>query len=128
MRSAMCAPETGSSIPQTKVSGTSVVSSTFVQRSAFELLLRVQRDEAARVVIPRVDGFMQPMHCVVDRCATLGAIDVAMAHGEQRLFRVLEPLRPRIVGEAELREVDPEMRTLFNVNTPEDVERAERFA
>jgi hypothetical protein len=35
MRSAMCAPETGSSIPQTKVSGTSVVSSTCVQRSAF---------------------------------------------------------------------------------------------
>jgi hypothetical protein len=33
---------------------------------------------------------------------------------------VLERLDPRTVDEAELRAVDPELHTLFNVNTPED--------
>jgi molybdopterin-guanine dinucleotide biosynthesis protein A len=100
----------------------------FVQRTAFEYLLRVQREEHASIVIPRVDGFLQPMHAVVDRHAAMDAIEMALARGEQRLFRVLEPLGPRIVEAAELREVDPELHTLFNVNTAEDVARAERIA
>jgi molybdenum cofactor guanylyltransferase len=100
----------------------------FVQRSAFEYLLRLQRDEGVSVVIPRVDGFLQPMHCVVDRRVAEEAISAALASGEHRLFRVLEPLRPRIVEGAELRSVDPELLTLFNVNTPDDMARAEQLA
>jgi molybdopterin-guanine dinucleotide biosynthesis protein A len=58
----------------------------------------------------------------------MDAIETALGRGEQRLFRVLESLGPRIVEAAELREADPELRTLFNVNTAEDVARAERIA
>jgi molybdopterin-guanine dinucleotide biosynthesis protein A len=58
----------------------------------------------------------------------LDAIEAAMATGEQRLFRVLETLGPRIADEAELRMFDPELLTLFNVNTPADVAHAERIA
>jgi molybdopterin-guanine dinucleotide biosynthesis protein A len=100
----------------------------FVQRTAFEYLLRVQREERVSIVIPRVDGFLQPMHAVVDRHAAMDAIEMPLARGEQRLFRALEPLGPRIVEAAKLREVDPELRTLFNFNTAEDVARAERIA
>jgi molybdopterin-guanine dinucleotide biosynthesis protein A len=100
----------------------------FVKRSAFEYLLRVQRDERASIVIPRLDGFLQPMHAVVDRQLALQAVEAALVRGEQRLFRVLEPMGPRIVEEAELRSVDPDLLTLFNVNTPDDVARAERIA
>ncbi len=100
----------------------------FVNRAAFEYLLRLQQEEGARVVVPRVDGFLQPMHCVVQRQVALAAIDAALRTGEQRLFRVLEALDPRIVDEAELRQADPELLTLFNVNTPEDLATAERIA
>ena len=99
----------------------------FVQRSAFAYLLQVQREERASVVIPRVGGFLQPMHCVVDRRVAQEAIAAALASGEQRLFRVLEPLTPRVVKETELRQVDPELLTIFNVNDPDDVAMAERI-
>ncbi len=100
----------------------------FVSHAAFEYLLRVQREEGDSVVIPRMDGFLQPMHCVVQRQVALAAIEAAVHMGEHRLFRVLEPLQPCIVDEAELRLVDPELLTLFNVNTAEDLAAAERIA
>jgi molybdenum cofactor guanylyltransferase len=100
----------------------------FVQGQVFEYLVRLQRDERERVVIPRVDGILQPMHCVVDRLATLEAIDAALHADEHRLFRVLESLSPRIVDEPELRTINPDLRTLFNINTPEDLAQAERIA
>jgi molybdopterin-guanine dinucleotide biosynthesis protein A len=100
----------------------------FVQRAVFAYLLQVRREEGASVVIPRVDGFLQPMHCVVDRRVAQEAIAAALASGEQRLFRVLERLTPRVVEETELRQVDPELLTLFNVNTADDVALAERIA
>ena len=34
-------------------------------------------------------------------------------------------MRIKTVGEADLRAVDPELISFFNVNTPEDLERAE---
>jgi hypothetical protein len=37
-------------------------------------------------------------------------------------------LSPRIVDEAELRSLDPNLLTLFDVNTPEDMARAQRIA
>jgi len=58
--------------------------------------VRIQREERTSIVIPRVDGFLQPMHAVVKR-----------------------------VEAAELRQVDPAQLTLFNVNTPDDVARAD---
>jgi molybdopterin-guanine dinucleotide biosynthesis protein A len=100
----------------------------FVQRAAFEYLLRLLGEEGVSAVIPRVDGFLQPMHCVVRRHVVIDSIEVGLAAGEHRLFRVLAPLKPRLVDEAELRLVDPDLLTLFNVNTPEDVATAERIA
>jgi molybdopterin-guanine dinucleotide biosynthesis protein A len=100
----------------------------FVNPAAFAYLLRLRREEGVSVVIPRIDGFLQPMHCVVRRQVAVVAIEAALRAGELRLFRVLEPLNPRIVDEAEMRLVDPELLTLFNVNTPEDLETAQRIA
>jgi molybdenum cofactor guanylyltransferase len=100
----------------------------FVQRSAFDYLLRLRQHAGASVVIPRVDGFLQPMHCVVERQVVLDAVEVGLAAGEQRLFRVLEPLHVRVVEADELRTVDPDLLTLFNVNTPEDLRSAQTRA
>jgi GTP:adenosylcobinamide-phosphate guanylyltransferase len=41
---------------------------------------------------------------------------------------VLEPLDPRILDAEALRKINPDLLTLFNVNTPQDVARAERIA
>jgi molybdopterin-guanine dinucleotide biosynthesis protein A len=100
----------------------------FVSREAFTYLLELQAKTGARVVVPFVDGFVESMHAVVQRLALIEAIASAQASGEQRLFKVLESLEPRLVYPAALRAVDPDLRTLFNVNTSEDLAEAERLA
>jgi molybdopterin-guanine dinucleotide biosynthesis protein A len=98
----------------------------FVSREAFAYLLRLQQAEDRQAVVPFVDGYIESMHSVVQRDVLLDAISRAQALGEHRLFKVLESLDARLVTAEELRTVDPQLRTLFNVNTPEDLEQAER--
>jgi molybdopterin-guanine dinucleotide biosynthesis protein A len=96
----------------------------FVSGRAFAYLLELL--DNLDVVVPRVQGILQPMHAVIRREPVLQAIRAALSSGESRLFRVLETLERREVPEAELRRVDPDLRSLFNVNTPEDLEAATR--
>jgi molybdenum cofactor guanylyltransferase len=80
------------------------------------------------VVIPFVDGRLEPMHAVY-RCATvLHAIRAALAVGERRMTSFLDRLRVERIEAAEMRPFDPELRSFFNTNTPEDLERARAFA
>ncbi len=80
------------------------------------------------VVIPHIDGQLQPMHAVYARDACRGAIGAALARGDRRMISFLDGLAVRKVGEAELRRFDPELRSFFNVNTPEDLTEARRIA
>ncbi len=93
-------------------------------------LLRWLVDQAPEydVVIPVVAGQMDPMHAVYRREPCLQAIGRALRRGEKRMIAYLGDVRVRQVGEAELRAIDPELRSLFNVNTPEDLEWARRMA
>ena len=100
----------------------------FLSRAAFQYLLDVRAAEGASVAVPFVGGYIESMHAVVARRETLHALDAAQAAGEQRIFRVLQALNPRLVTADELRSVDPELHTLFNVNSPEDLALAERIA
>lgn len=100
----------------------------FVSRAAFEYLLRVQATESATAVVPYVDGHLQSLHSVVAREPLLAGIADAQRQGERRLFAVLQSLHPRLVEAEELRTIDPELRTLFNVNTPDDLALAEQIA
>jgi molybdenum cofactor guanylyltransferase len=74
-------------------------------------------------VIPEVGGKLQPLHAAYrKRCA--GALVAMAARGEARLGAIADAVKTRRVSEDELRALDPELRSLFNVNTPEDYRRA----
>ena len=96
----------------------------FVSRAAFSYLLDLLARAEIDVVVPRVEGVLQPMHAAIRRQPTLEAVRTALGAGESRLFRVLETLPRREVTEVELRALDPDLRTLFNVNTPDDLAAA----
>ena len=100
----------------------------FVSQAVFSEMLRIQAAENAAVVVPYVDGHIESMHAVFERTSLLQAIEAAQAAGEQRLFKVFESLHARLMSENELRAIDPELHTLFNVNSPEDLERGEQIA
>ncbi len=78
-------------------------------------------------VIPDLAGIAQPLHAVYrKRCAA--AIDAMIARGENRLQKIADSISARKVGEEAMRRLDPELLSLFNVNTPEDYQRALRLA
>lgn len=100
----------------------------FVSRAAFAHLLAIQEREHADVVIPRIDGILQPMHAVVRREPALVAVRLALANSEHRLFKALQTLQPYEVEADELRPLDPDLWTFFNVNTADDLLEARRLA
>src|ERR1700720_1988420 len=78
-------------------------------------------------VIPEVGGKLQPLHAVYrKRCAN--AIESLAAGGEKRLTASASAINAKRVGEQEIRRLDPELNSFFNVNTPEDYERALKMA
>jgi len=78
-------------------------------------------------VMPEVDGLLQPLHAAYRRrCADVLA--AMAAGGERRLTALASRVAVRRVGEAELRRLDPELQSVFNVNTPADYAQALRLA
>jgi molybdopterin-guanine dinucleotide biosynthesis protein A len=99
----------------------------FVSRRLFELLLELQAQSEADVVIPRSAGYLEPMHAVYRRASVEPAIRAALARGEQRMISYFGSVRVREVEESEWRAADPLGRAFFNVNTPEDLAEAQRL-
>lgn len=85
---------------------------TFVRRM-FELL----GDHAAAV--PVSGGFQHPLATVYRR-SILELVDELLAAERMRPAFLFDSVATRRVSEAELREVDPELNTLKNLNRPED--------
>ncbi len=80
------------------------------------------------VVIPATGGQMDPLHAVYRREVCLEAIGRALARGEKRMISYLGEVRVREIDETELRNMDPELRSLFNINTPDDLALARSLA
>ena len=100
----------------------------FVSSTVFSYMLQLQKDDDADVVVPYIDGHIESMHAVFKRTTVMSAIEAAHDTGEQRLFKVFESLTIRRIEESELRAVDPDLYTLFNVNSPDELARAEQIA
>ena len=100
----------------------------FVSRALFEHLLARQAETGADVVIPRAEAYLEPMHAVYRRQPVLAAIRAALERGEQRMVSYLSSVQVQVVDEAEWRTVDSAGLAFFNVNTPDDLARAQAIA
>lgn len=86
------------------------------------------RADGFDAVVPRLaDGRAQPLHAVYRR-ACLREMEHQLAAGRLSIWRVLETLPTRYVGEEECRALDLDLLSFFNLNTPEDLARANRLA
>ena len=77
-------------------------------------------------VVPRIGRYLEPLFAVYSHDC-LHAVRAALDRGNRRADSFLDLVRTRYVDEPELRRYDPELISFFNVNTPEDLERAERL-
>jgi molybdenum cofactor guanylyltransferase len=77
-------------------------------------------------VVPRLEVGFEPLHALYhQRC--LPSLLQALAKGQQRVVSFYEPLTIRYLKLAEIIPFDPELRSFFNVNTPEDLAQAEAW-
>lgn len=78
------------------------------------------------VVMPYVGGEAEPLHAIYATTCT-DAIKAAIAQGERRIISFLPEVRVREVHEDEIRIFDPDFRSFFNINTPEDLKKMRAF-
>jgi molybdopterin-guanine dinucleotide biosynthesis protein A len=77
------------------------------------------------ICVPRIGDYYHPLAAVY-RMEVLAQVDRLLAEVSLRPVFLFKTARTRIVGEEELRDVDPTFQTLRNLNTPEDYEAAVR--
>ncbi|HHW54780.1 MAG: molybdenum cofactor guanylyltransferase [bacterium] len=76
------------------------------------------------VVVPRLGSYIEPLHAFYSR-QTLPLIQQLLREGNYKMSSLLAaPLKVYYVNEAEIKALDPEGLSFFNVNTPADLARA----
>ena len=78
--------------------------------------------EAAVPVQP--NGFFEPLHSVYNREKMQSACERALENGERRIHVPLQELCVNRVSIDQLRPLDPDLLSFFNLNTREDLEKA----
>lgn len=84
-----------------------------------------QLKEHADIVISRWETRLQPTHAVYGRNC-LPVIEEMMTLHNRKIHSMIghPALRVRVITETEIRQIDPDGRSMFNINTPSDLEQA----
>ncbi|HEY7337954.1 MAG TPA: molybdenum cofactor guanylyltransferase [Bryobacteraceae bacterium] len=75
------------------------------------------------IAVMEIDGFPHPLSAVYRR-DTLPEVESLLAREKLRPVFLFDAVRTRRVDPVEMASVDPELRTLRNLNTPEDYAKA----
>jgi len=81
------------------------------------LAVRIGEADSA---VPRVGGQAHPLAGLYRRSAALSVARRLLDSGERRLQALLAALQTIGVEDADLRGIDPSLRSLININTPDD--------
>jgi molybdopterin-guanine dinucleotide biosynthesis protein A len=96
----------------------------FISRKVVSLLFELCLNRAA--VIPRwPNGHIEPLHAVYRTAPALEAAKAAVTEKKLKVRAMIEKLSGvRYVSTLVIQQLDPELRTFFNVNTPADLRNA----
>ena len=70
-------------------------------------------------MVPRVKDQLEGV-CAVYRATVARTIEMRLAEGQRSVQALLDTISVHVVGEDELRRVDPGLRSFRNLNTPDD--------
>lgn len=100
----------------------------FVNPELLESALSVLQNQDADVVIPHAEKGYEPFHAVYRRDSCLPAVQTALDSGERRLISWFPGVDVISINETDMLKFDPHQVAFWNVNTQEDLTRAEKFA
>ena len=99
------------------------VDTPFVSRAFLQYLINQARGAPeAVVVVPRVDGGWQPL-CAVYRREFADAAENALRSGRNRIDRLFDGVRTRVIEQKELEGAGFSLAIFRNLNTPEELEK-----
>ncbi len=97
----------------------------FVSRELIEHLLSRAHD--ADAIVPKHGDKYEPLQAVYNRSRCLPAVEAALGSGERRMTSFYPQVHVLPIEEPILSELDPSGLSFFNVNTVEDLERADQL-
>ncbi len=97
----------------------------FVSRELLEHLLN--RAHEADAIVPKHGDKYEPLQAVYNRSRCLPAVEAALVSGERRMVSFYPQVHVLPIEEPILSELDPSGLSFFNVNTAEDLERADQL-
>ena len=80
----------------------------------------------AEWIIPKTAMGLEPM-CAVYSKQCLQNMETCLRHEKFKIQKCLRKVPTKIISEKKLLEKDPELISFFNINTPDDLSRAERL-
>jgi molybdopterin-guanine dinucleotide biosynthesis protein A len=97
----------------------------FLNESLLRYLIEVS--EGYDFTLPHFDDLYEPLHAVYSR-ECLPAIETLFAQRKKAIIELFPYVKVRFVEAAEIDRFDPRRLSFFNINTPEDLERAKEIA
>lgn len=96
-----------------------------VSEQIISLLLDMSKD--CNAAIPRwPNGYIEPLQAVYNTKAALTAAKTALTQGKRNMQSMIDNLtQVRYVSTMVLKHLEPELTSFFNVNTPQDLKKAE---
>jgi molybdopterin-guanine dinucleotide biosynthesis protein A len=99
--------------------------------------MMISRSKGFDVVVPRIRPenaaedeqelmYFEPLHAIYGK-SCLAHMENLLSRKELRIFDFFDKVKVRYVEASEIRTVDPDMLSFFNINTPADLERARRL-
>jgi molybdopterin-guanine dinucleotide biosynthesis protein A len=88
---------------------------------------RLADEKQVDVVIPGVDGQLEPLHAVYRKKTCLPVITAGLHAGMKRLIEWHQQVRVYRMGEDDIRRYDTQRMAFFNINTPDDLRQAEEW-
>ena len=93
----------------------------FLNTDLIAHMLTLREDYDA--VVPLLDGYPEPTHAAYSK-ACLPHIESRLEAGQLKIAGFFDDVRVRYVSESEIDSFDAERLSFFNVNRPDDLERA----
>lgn len=98
----------------------------FVSTPLLKYMVRLTEGDSFDVIVPRVEGYPESMHAIYRRTC-LGPIRARLNAGQLKVTGFYGEVCVRAIDEPEYQIFDPKGLSFYNVNTPEDLARAQQL-
>ncbi|MBW1820333.1 MAG: molybdenum cofactor guanylyltransferase [Deltaproteobacteria bacterium] len=97
----------------------------FLKRELVEIIIN-SIEQRVDVVIPETAAGLEPL-CAVYSKKCLKPVEQQIIQNKFKIQQLLQKRRVKKIAENILREKDPDLMSFFNINTPQDQEKAEKM-